>query len=77
MTLSRASVRAVLADFWANLWRWMLFAVATVLLATAAALVLGLDQRSFEWTLRALLIAQLVLLTVAIGIRIRAVGGRT
>jgi hypothetical protein len=53
------------------------FAVATVLLATAAALVLGLDQRYFEWTLRALLVGQLVLLAVAIGIRIRAVGGRT
>ncbi|QMU97400.1 O-antigen ligase family protein [Microbacterium esteraromaticum] len=31
MAISRASIRALLAEFWANLWRWMLFAVATLL----------------------------------------------
>jgi hypothetical protein len=53
------------------------FAVAAVLLATAAALVLGLDHDPFRWTLRALLAGQLALLAFAIRIRIRAVGGRT
>ena len=31
MAFTRASARALLADFWANLWRWLLFAVATLL----------------------------------------------
>lgn len=51
-------------------------AVATVLLATAVALVLGLAQDALAWTLRGLWSIQVVLLFVAMGVRNRSVGGR-
>ncbi|MCW2843404.1 MAG: hypothetical protein JWN22_1320 [Nocardioides sp.] len=51
-------------------------ATAAVLLATAAAVVLGLTEPALEWTLRVLWVAQTMLLIVAGTVRTHSVGAR-